>query len=63
MNLTPEGEITFYILDVYDFNKGDTNPIVQAGRRNQEKGRIIPYFSIDSVKIDKERTQRYLNGN
>lgn len=63
MYLTPEGEITFYLIDVYDFNKYDTRPQVEAGRRNQEKGRILPYFSITSVKIEKERAQRYLNGN
>ena len=63
MNLTPNGEINFYLIDVYDFNKNDPRGEVQAGRRNQESGRIIPYFTIYSVKIDKERAQRYLNGN
>lgn len=63
MNLMPNGEINFYLIDVYDFNKNDQRGEVQAGRRNQESGRIIPYFVIYSVKIDKERAQRYLNGN
>ena len=63
MNLAPNGEINFYLIDVYDFNKNDQRGEVQAGRRNQESGRIIPYFVIYSVKIDKERAQRYLNGN
>lgn len=60
MYLTKDNEIVFYIVDTYDFNKYSQNPFVHAGRRNQELGRLIPYFIIYSVKIDKNRAERYL---
>lgn len=58
--LNPNGEITFYVIDTYDFNKNAVNPIVKAGRRNQEEGSLIPYFIIYSVKIDKETSEKLL---
>jgi len=34
------------ILDTYDFNKDDPNPLVKMGRRAQETGKLNPYFTI-----------------
>lgn len=34
------------VLDTYDFNKNDPNPLVKMGRRAQETGKLNPYFTI-----------------
>lgn len=34
------------LLDTYDFNKNDPNPLVKMGRRAQETGKLNPYFTI-----------------
>lgn len=34
------------ILDTYDFNKNDPNPLVKMGRSAQETGKLNPYFTI-----------------
>lgn len=34
------------ILDTYDFNKNDINPLVILGRKAQETGKLNPYFTI-----------------
>lgn len=34
------------ILDTYDFNKDDPNPLVKMGRKAQETGKLNPYFTI-----------------
>ena len=60
MYLHPNGEITFYLIDTYDFNKNATDALNKAGRINQEKGILIPYFMIYSVKIDKETSEELL---
>ncbi|MBQ4078075.1 hypothetical protein IJD15_02720 [bacterium] len=58
--LHPNGEITFYLIDTYEFNKNATDALNKAGRINQEKGILIPYFMIYSVKIDKETSEELL---
>lgn len=58
--LHPNGEITFYLIDTYEFNKNATDALNKAGRINQEKGILIPYFIIYSVKIDKETSEKLL---
>ena len=60
MYLHPNGEITFYLIDTYEFNKDATDALNKAGRINQEKGILIPYFMIYSVKIDKETSEELL---
>ena len=60
MYLMPNGEITFYVVDTYDFNKNSDNPFVRGARKHQEKGNLIPYFIIYSVKLNKYTTERYL---
>ena len=34
------------LLDTYDFNKNDKNPLVKMGRSAQETGKLNPYFTI-----------------
>ena len=58
--LHPSGEISFYLIDTYDFNKNSTNLVVKGGYTNQIKGNLIPYFMIYSVKIDKETSEELL---
>ena len=60
MYLEKTGEITFYLIDTYDFNKNENKFLIKAGRLNQERGRLKPYFSVYSVKIDKETASKYL---
>ncbi len=60
MYLHQNGEITFYLIDTYEFNKDATDALNKAGRINQEKGILIPYFMIYSVKIDKETSEELL---
>ena len=60
MYLTNDNEIVFYIIDTYDFNKNSSNAFVRAGKKHQQLERLIPYFMIYSVKIDKYTTARYL---
>lgn len=60
MYLTQNGEITFYVVDTYDFNKNSDNPFVRGARKHQEKGNLIPYFIIYSVKLNKYTTERLL---
>ena len=38
--LHPSGEISFYLIDTYDFNKNSTNPVVKGGYTNQIKGNL-----------------------
>ena len=58
--LDKNGKITFYVIDTYDFNKNSNVPEVKAGRYLQEKGTLMPYFMIYSVKIEKEEVERLL---
>ena len=39
------------ILDTYDFNKNDKNPLVKKAREYQIKGKIEPYYTIIDIKI------------
>lgn len=34
------------LLDTYDFNKNEKNPLVKMGRSAQETGKLNPYFTI-----------------
>ena len=60
MYLEKSGEIIFYLIDTYDFNKNEDYFLIKSARLNQERGRLIPYFSVYSVKIDKETASKYL---
>ena len=60
MYMDKNGEISFYVIDTYDFNKKDKHPAVRAARKHQESGKLKPYFMIYSVKIDKETASKYL---
>ena len=47
------------IVDTYDFNKGEKNPLVIIGRKLQEKGFIENYYSIIPVKIPPEKWKTF----
>ena len=38
--------IEFILLDTYDFNPNETNPLVQMGYSTQKEGLLHPYFTI-----------------
>ena len=42
--------IEFILLDTYDFNPNETNPLVQMGYSAQKAGLLKPYFTIVKVK-------------
>lgn len=42
--------IEFILLDTYDFNPNETNPLVQMGYSVQKAGLLKPYFTIVKVK-------------
>ena len=42
--------IEFILLDTYDFNPNETNPLVQMGYSAQKAGLLHPYFTIVKVK-------------
>ncbi len=54
MRYKKNGDLELYVTDVYDFNNNDTNPMVIAGRRLQDRGEIKPYFIIYHVIIPKK---------
>ena len=54
IKLNSNGDMTLLVTDVYDFNKDSDSPLIQAGRKRQEEGKIMPYFIIYDVVIPKE---------
>ena len=54
MRYKKNGDLELYVTDVYDFNNNDTNPMVIAWRRLQDRGEIKPYFIIYHVIIPKK---------
>ncbi len=55
------GTFKAVIVDTYDFNKGELNPLVKAGRNVQEAGLLKPFYSICFVEIKKNELQHILN--
>ena len=53
MKYKKNGDLELYVTDVYDFNKNETNPLVQIGRDRQLKGQITPYCIMYHVIIPK----------
>ena len=47
------------IIDTYDFNKKEDNPLVEKGRELQEKGKIENYYSIIPIKIPLEQWKNF----
>lgn len=54
-------EVELFIIDIYDFNKNSSNPLVKAGNLLQSEGYLIPYFVIYSVIIPSDVSDIYLN--
>ena len=51
IHLDSDGNLLATIIDIYDFNEGDSNLVVKAARYYQEKGKIENYFTIIILKI------------
>ena len=47
------------MFDTYDFNKNETNPAVEAGRRQMMKGNLKGFFSINEIVIKKKDLEQY----
>ena len=46
MHKNKKGDIELDVIDVNNYNEGETNKMVQIGRDRQEKGEIKPYFAV-----------------
>lgn len=55
------GTFKAIVVDTYDFNKGELNSLVKAGRNVQEAGLLKPFYSICFVEIAKNELQHLLN--
>lgn len=42
------------VVDTYDFNKFEKDPLVKKGGEYQEKGKLEPYYNIAVLKIPKK---------
>ena len=47
------------IIDTYDFNRNDNNPIVQKAREYQESNEIENYYLIIPIKIPLKQWKHY----
>ena len=47
------------MFDTYDFNKNESNPKVEAGRRQMLKGNLKPFFTIHEIILSKEEMKKY----
>ena len=54
MHKNKRGDIELDIIDVNNYNEGETNKMVQIGRDRQEKGEIKPFFIRYHVIIPKD---------
>ena len=59
IHLDDMNNLWMLIVDTYDFNKGEKNPLVITGRKLQEKGLIENYYSIIPVKIPPEKWKTF----
>ena len=58
MHINKRGDIDLLVIDIYDFNKKSSNPLVKVAAKKQEQGEIIPYFIIFHVIIPKLQIQK-----
>ena len=59
VGLDKKGNLHLYMFDTYDFNKNETNPAVEAGRRQMMKGNLKGFFSINEIVIKKKDLEQY----
>jgi len=43
--------VNITILDTYDFNKDDSNPLVKMGRSAQKTGKLNSCFTIENLNL------------
>lgn len=51
-HIDKNGHFRAYIIDTYDFNKGES-PIVEWARNLQELGYLVPFYIIIIIEIQK----------
>lgn len=54
INKDAQGNIYALVIDVYDFNADEDNPLVQRGEKIQNANNLENYYSITVVKIKKK---------
>ena len=54
MHKNKQGDIELDIVDVNNYNEGESNKMVRIGRDRQDKGEIKPYFIRYHVIIPKD---------
>lgn len=55
------GDFHAIVVDTYDFNKGESNFLVKAGRNVQEAGLLKPFYSVSFVDIKKADLDHIMN--
>lgn len=45
------GNLKLYMFDTYEFNKNETNPAVEAGRRKMLKGDLKGYYTLHEITL------------
>ena len=59
IKIDKEGTFTAKIVDTYDFNQNDKNPLVQAGYYQQRHKLIETYFVIVNISISQNIWKNY----
>ena len=49
------------MFDTYDFNKNESNPKVEAGRRQMLKGNLKPFFTIHEIILSQKELKEILS--
>ena len=60
MHINKKGDVELDVVDVYDFNEGESNKMVRIGRDRQDKGEIKPYFQRYHVIISKDEYNKMM---
>ncbi len=55
-----QGNLHLYMFDTYDFNKNESNPKIEAGRRQMLKENLKLFFTIHEIIIPKEDYGKYV---
>ena len=60
IKIDKEGTFTAKIIDTYDFNPKEQNPLIKAAYHQQRNNRIEPYFIIIKIKISQKIWRTFL---
>lgn len=55
----PDGSLSCYQLDTYDFNKGEQDLTIKIPREFQEQGRMKKFFSLTIIRVEEALWQKF----